>query len=295
MEENMTAQIITNYKNDPHLRESFFSLSKLTFGINFTDWFNLGYWTDAYQCFSIVEDNKIVANVSASLLDLVIDHKSYKAIQIGTVMTHPDYRGRGYARQLLDEVIEHYEQQTDFIYLFANDKVLDFYTKFGFSERQQSTYKVHASNISQTPSQLQKLSMDSEKDRLLLFDFATNRVPISQAFGTQNSAGLLMFYAIVALRNEIYYDQDKKVIYIVQEQGPVMTVYDILTKQPRPLSELLATINSETLQQFDLFFTPDHDIPFDKGVNLDDGTLFVKCRDGIEFPNKLRHPFTSIA
>lgn len=291
----MTIQIITNYKNDSHLRESFFTLSELTFGINFKEWFNLGYWTEAYQCFSIVEDNKIVANVSASLLDLVIDYKAYKAIQIGTVMTHPDYRGRGYARQLLEEVIEHYEQQTDFIYLFANDKVLDFYPKFGFSERQQSTYKVQASTIAQIPSPLKKLSMDSEKDRQLLFDFAKNRVPISQAFGTQNSAGLLMFYAIVVLRNVIYYDQNNEAIYIVKEQDRVMTVYDILTKQPHPLTALLATINSESLQQFDLYFTPDHDIPSEKGVNLDDGTLFVKSRDGVVFPHRLCHPFTSIA
>lgn len=47
-------------------------------------------------------------------------------------MTDPDYRGRGLSRWLIDRVLEDFEQQVDFIFLYANDSVLDFYPKLGF-------------------------------------------------------------------------------------------------------------------------------------------------------------------
>jgi predicted GNAT family acetyltransferase len=53
--------------------------------------------------------------------------KEYQAIQIGTVMTHPDYRKKGLAKKLIEHITAIYEKQSDFIYLFANKTVLDFY------------------------------------------------------------------------------------------------------------------------------------------------------------------------
>ena len=56
--------------------------------------------------------------------------------QLGTVMTDPDFRGRGLAGRLMREVLSRLPED---VYLFANDSVLDFYPRFGFrkgTERQ---------------------------------------------------------------------------------------------------------------------------------------------------------------
>lgn len=50
---------------------------------------------------------------------VILNGKEYKAIQLGTVMTHPDYRHQGLAAKLMNHTIEKYEQDYDFIYLFA--------------------------------------------------------------------------------------------------------------------------------------------------------------------------------
>lgn len=42
-------------------------------------------------------------------------------------MTHPDYRNQGLAAKLLNHIIGKYEKEYDYIYLFANETVLDFY------------------------------------------------------------------------------------------------------------------------------------------------------------------------
>ncbi|GIO00553.1 hypothetical protein J5TS2_12210 [Brevibacillus halotolerans] len=55
-------------------------------------------------------------------------------------MTHPDYRNKGLSGKLMHYIIDKYEKECDFIYLFANETVLDFYPKFGFEKLQESSF-----------------------------------------------------------------------------------------------------------------------------------------------------------
>ena len=51
-------------------------------------------------------------------------------------MTDPDYRGKGYARLLMERVMEDIKD-ADGIYLYGNDSVAEFYPKFGFAESKE--------------------------------------------------------------------------------------------------------------------------------------------------------------
>ena len=63
----------------------------------------------------------MVSNASINIMDLAWEGRSYKAIQIGTVMTNPEYRNIGLAYRLLDMIMNEWEDKVDFIYLFGND------------------------------------------------------------------------------------------------------------------------------------------------------------------------------
>lgn len=98
--------------------QSLSDLAKLIFGIN------LGDWDEKYIPFSYVEGNKVIANVSANVLDLIVQGEKISALQIGTVMTHPDYRNRGLSASLMENVLKEYENKNELIYLFANHRLL---------------------------------------------------------------------------------------------------------------------------------------------------------------------------
>ncbi len=88
--------LISEYKNNEQYRKSFNSLSQRIFDIDFEPWCHAGHWNDWYICYSFIdEDDSAIANCSVNLLDLIIYGSRKKSIQIGTVMTHPDYRGHG--------------------------------------------------------------------------------------------------------------------------------------------------------------------------------------------------------
>ncbi|MFA6941771.1 MAG: GNAT family N-acetyltransferase [Clostridiaceae bacterium] len=67
-------------------------------------------------------------------------------------MTNPDFRNRGLAAALINHIIEKYEKEYDFIYLFANATVLDFYPKFGFMKAVESTYTMDTAQIKRKES-----------------------------------------------------------------------------------------------------------------------------------------------
>ena len=125
-------EMIKNYKDNESLRLSFNELAGKTFGQDFEDWYQNGFWRENYVPYSIVENGKVIANVSVNITDILWDGELKKFIQLGTVMTEENHRNKGLIRQLMEEVEKDYGTKVDGMYLFANDSVVEFYPKFGF-------------------------------------------------------------------------------------------------------------------------------------------------------------------
>lgn len=282
-------------RNDKVLVESFYALAEDTFVLQFKAWADAGFWTSSYKCFAFVDDGKVVANVSGNIVTLFIDGKNVKAVQIGTVMTHPSYRGRGLSRQLMHTLLGHCDE-VDLFYLFANSTVLDFYPKFGFEKRVQATYAIDANYLPILPIELQKLSMDHSADRALLYRLAKKRVPISDALAVIQSEDLVLFHALYQYADDLYYNEKLDAAFLYQIDGDVLTIIDIISPKKLDLIEAISCCMDASIKQVRLCFTPDDlSVPVTKGILEDDGALFVRVETDINYPDKVLYPFTSIA
>nr|WP_307897013.1 GNAT family N-acetyltransferase [Clostridium botulinum] len=132
-----------NYRDDSILRNSFNTLTEKTYGFNFKQWYEDGYWGDKYIPYSLLDGDNVVSNVSVNIIDFLILGEEKRYVQIGTVMTDEEYRGQGLCRTLMERVIKEWEDKCDLIYLFANDSVLDFYPKFGFDKCDEYQYAIN--------------------------------------------------------------------------------------------------------------------------------------------------------
>lgn len=151
-------QIVKDYRDNKVLRDSFNELAKKVFDLDFEGWYQNGFWNENYIPYSVVIDGKVVANVSVNRCDMNYNGRVLKLIQLGTVMTDPDYRGKGYARTLMENIMQEYEGRTDGMFLYANDSVLTFYLKFGFYEKAEYQYSKPVKNS--TGDVTKKFSMD---------------------------------------------------------------------------------------------------------------------------------------
>lgn len=90
--------MIKDYKDDINLRLSFNELAGKVFSIDFERWYQLGFWNNQYVCYSFTDHDQVIANVSVSKMNIILNGKKIRAIQIGTVMTHPDHRKKDFQK-----------------------------------------------------------------------------------------------------------------------------------------------------------------------------------------------------
>ncbi|MED4018833.1 GNAT family N-acetyltransferase [Sutcliffiella cohnii] len=287
---------IKDYKNDKKLRKSFNELTTMVFGINFEEWYTLGFWNERYLPFSYVDEGKVVANVSVNVLDFVIDGQKKRALQIGTVMTHPDYRNRGLSANLMNKVLSEYENKYDFMYLFANQTVLNFYPKFGFKSVNEYQYSMNYSPSNVATTGIRKLNGNNVDDLHFIYQFASQRVPVSQTFGTENTQSILIFHCMYVFHQDIYYLEGEDAIVIYKKDKNQIDIFDIITKNDVDIDAILSKICDEETTKIVFHYTPDYQgLHIEREIANGSDVLFVRENDNNHFPLQMKHPVTSQA
>ncbi|MGE7947095.1 GNAT family N-acetyltransferase [Lysinibacillus sp. NPDC093688] len=270
-------QLIFDYKDNQNYRESFNELAKLVFDLDFSQWYEKGCWNDQYICYSYIDGERVIANASISKMTVTVNGKDYKAIQVGTVMTHPDYRHKGLARKLMNDIIDKYEEQFEFIYLFANETVLDFYPKFGFSRVQESRYFINADKLKKkSNTMIRKLDVENNNDLSLLKLYAKERIPSSSILGVKNNESLLMFYFLIAFPHSIYFIEEEDVIVLFEKEGEELHLFDVISRSNIDVKEVLGYITTSDIKRIIFHFIPDCQDLESEVIEAEDDVLFIR-------------------
>lgn len=137
-------------------------------------------------------------NISINFLDVVINNEVKKAIQLGTVMTHPDYRRKGLAKKLLTYVIDKFQYEVNLFYLYANKCVMDFYPKFGFQLKEETNFSIPVKTSQLKPQYVRKLDISNKIDLDLLLKLTKDKYPISKILDTVHDEHLLSFIVLMS-------------------------------------------------------------------------------------------------
>ena len=288
-------ELVSDYRNNESLKESFNALAMKTFKLDFRDWYNKGYWNDTYIPYSFVDEGKIVSNASINKMSVIINDKMYKGIQIGTVMTDEDYRNQGLARQLMQHIMKEYENNCDFMYLFANDTVLDFYPKFGFTRLNESEFSLDLAKSSikiKVNAKVKQLTI--EQDLVLLEKFAENRHVNSRNLDVEHNESLLMFYFTIVFHEAIFYLEDLETIVLMEEEEDTLHIFDIISLNAHNVEAVLASVVKKTTKTVIFYFTPDFTIEGMTAIIMpnDDDALFILSKKAL-LKGNFMFPLTS--
>lgn len=279
---------------NPQLKRSFFKLANDTFGLDFEQWDEQGYWNDTYCPYVIEVGDEIVANVSTSSGTMILDGRQYKAVQIGTVMTNPKFQGKGLSRQLMEKVMEDHVS-AHIIYLFANKTVLDFYPKFGFETCIQSTFTVDKKDIEAIHTEVKKVNLDDKPTRNVFYETTVFRKPVSQKMSMIQNENIVMFHALTQYRDCIYYVPKFQAFAILNETADYAELIDVISKEQVDVQEILGCLPIQS-EKIRLCFTPDNlKIPVMQDVLIDEGAMFVKNQKDIIYPNNVLYPYSGLA
>ena len=277
---NTTYGFVSNFKHDSKLRALFNKLTQDTYGFNFEFWHEAGFWGNQYIPYSLVHDGKMVSNVSISKMEFDIENEKKFGIQIGTVMTDKNYRHRGLNKYIMVRVLGEWKDRVDFIYLFANNTVLNFYPKFNFERVAEFQYS-KTINSERSTSSVKKLNMDDNKDRQLLVHAIYESIPIAKV-AMRSNTGLIMFYCLTFMKESIYYLEELRAVVLADREGDTLHLNDVYSKEPVDLNEVIQVMSNKTIKKVVLGFTPLDTSGFEKNELEPDDVLFV-YKDHAEF------------
>lgn len=271
---------VKQYQDNEEYRSGLNLLTSQTFGFDFEGWYLQGLWTDRYRPYSFVHNNRIVANVSVNPIDFLVEGKLYQTLQIGTVMTDPEYRNKGLSRVLFDIIMEEYDGKVDLMYLYANATVRQFYPKFGFIQAQEH---VHTRQYTKSTNHvIRKLDGTKIEDRQLLFRLISNTKQLSK-FSMVNNPYLPMFYLTGPLAECCYYCEELDLIAVVEYEENSMLVNDFYCEGDFDMDEVIASLLDCDNRKVLIGFTPQNTASFHCDLLQEyDTTFFVKGSNIVE-------------
>ncbi|PFL13119.1 GNAT family N-acetyltransferase [Bacillus cereus] len=239
-------------------REQLFPLFEEVFGIEsqtLRDFTEKGYWDYTYKALSFLQDNKVIANVAAFSLPLLINGEKINAAGIQSVMTHPDFRRQGLMTQLLNKMIEEIDKQCEYAFLFTETPEL--YKSFGFQIVQEYLMTIPYDKKNNKDSILRKLDFYNEEDRNSINEIIENGQRLSNMFSTINyrSSFYLKMYDL-KWNEKLYYSKKLDTMIVYEVENEKLKLYGVFAPVLPILDELCEEI-SESFTEVEFYFCPD--------------------------------------
>lgn len=297
----MQYKFCNKIKEKKVLRDSFNELTRITFGFDFVDWYDKGHWGDEYIPHALIDNDKVISNISVNLVKFSMNGQMKKYIQLGTVMTHPEYTKKGLNGYLMNKILEMYSSEVDGIYLFANDSVLEYYPKFGFNTMDEFEYYMELS--------CSNLKRKYKINKVDITDLSQSSRIYSKIAGadlkewTQNDSmymfenlGLYQFWIDMEYSDNIYYLQDIDAYVIAYIEEKQLHVVQIIGKNKVDIEKLSLSFDKE-IKSVKFEFTSANRKQYKSVVKKEeDCTLFVLGKDLLDIQiEKIAFPILSHA
>lgn len=253
--------VTTHSPGTPEYQTQLNALMQAAFGFTFSEWLRRGHWPADYTCYSIVQGGALLANAGVYRLDLLVGGRPLECYQIGAVATHPQHRGRGLSRQVLECILS--QRPNAAFFLFPNETVLDFYPRFGFTlhhdrqpylpmrlepaqepilEPASTSASAGASMVirraAADPSPVRRLTVDDPALGPYLTHRAGRSAGLSARLDCANAAPINWFHLIHTYSGCIYEIPALRALVIAEQQGPILHLVDVIALEPLTFAAL---------------------------------------------------------
>ncbi|MEA1011082.1 GNAT family N-acetyltransferase [Bacillus cereus] len=249
---------IVNLLMEEPKREQLLPLFEEVFGITsqtLNDFSEKGYWDYTYKALSCLHEDKVIANVAAFSLPLLINGEKINAVGIQSVMTHPNFRRQGLMTRLMSKMIEEIDKQCECALLFTETPEL--YTSFGFKVVQEYLMTIPYDKNNNKDSLLRKLDYYNEEDRQLIHEIIDSSQRLSNKFSTLNfhSSFYLNMYDM-KWNEKLYYSEKLDALIVYEVDNEKLKVFGVFAPVLPVLDEICAEI-TESFTEVEFYFSPD--------------------------------------
>jgi len=207
-------------------------------------------WEDASTPFICFQDDVAISHVGVLEIPMQIMNHLTTVGGIHAVATHPNFRRQGYYRAVMEEVLRYCDHLYETLVLTTPNP--DFYTPFGFRMLPEYIFKTPV-NSQAGSNGFRVLNTGDPQDVELLHRLLETRSPVSHVVGVVNEKPVFCFNEGSRI---LHYAEDLDLITCMNIENRTLHLYDVVTTQIYPLTEILSRI-PDIIAEVVIYFTPD--------------------------------------
>lgn len=209
-----------------------------------------GHWRDRSVPFVVERGGRVVSHVGVLSIEMILDAERTRVGGIHAVCTHPDHRGRGYSRGLMEEALAWCDARFPTILLFTDQPSL--YERFGF--RSAAEHRFRASLRSRGHKRFSRaLDLTRPEDLAILDRLLGARAPVSEVLGVVAERAVFTF---LCPERELVYAPDLDAIVWMRLRETTLTLHDVVAERIPRLVEILDLVPGP-VETVEIEFTPD--------------------------------------
>jgi GNAT superfamily N-acetyltransferase len=282
-----------NYDSIVEKREKLFPLFKKVFGFGesvLKDFYASGFANPTYTPFTFFNDGAAIANVSMFDMPMLINDRKVNTAGIQSVMTEPQYRGKGLFKKLFEMMLSEIDNRYDTSFLFTN--IPELYIPFGFREVKEYFFVAsYKKGTEQREPSVRKLDIFNAEDVLVIKEQFKHFIPISNVFSPLSHAPSFYLNMFDPYFNEkLYYLKELEVIIVFEIVNNTLKLYDLIGSEIPKIEEIVTSIGAP-VSQIEFHFHPELFALQDLKPIHSPGHLMV--RGNIDLPSNLKFPITA--
>ncbi|MGF1933718.1 MAG: GNAT family N-acetyltransferase [Nostoc sp. ChiQUE02] len=243
-----------SFSDDPSLSDKLFDLMEVTFpGLSSLAECarKLGAsWETASTPFMRFHDDIAITHVGVLEIPMQIMGQKLTFGGIHGVATRPEFRRKGYYREVMEEVLEYCDSLYETLVLTTPQP--GFYLPFGFRVVEEHIFKVKCNSIGGTDS-FRTLDFTNTKDYTLLHRLLETRAPVSNIVGVVKEKPV---FCVNEGSRTLYYAEDLDLIACMEIEDNRLHLFDLVTTQIWSLENILSKI-PQLIEEVVIYFSPE--------------------------------------
>lgn len=244
-------------------------------GLDFGPWHRRGGWTPAYEVHGIADRGELLATVAVTRATAVVAGREHRGAQLGAVGVVPEARGRGLLRSLLERVLARLEPEVELVHLYANEKMLDLYPRFGFRRVEETDFELPVA-LAPGPTPAPRIDLDDAAARAAWLDACARSVPPTERLGWRGYGTVALWHASVVHPGAVRVLAAGDAYAVAVQEGDTLHLLDLAAPRRFDLLPVLPSLLDAPIARVRFGFCPERWCPAARPIGPHEEPLFVR-------------------
>ncbi|MEM7583619.1 MAG: GNAT family N-acetyltransferase [Acidobacteriota bacterium] len=216
-------------------------------------------WFEVSTPFTAYDGERLVAHAGVITCQLAVAGEPYNVAAIHGVCVHPEYRGQGLARRVLEEALRFIENAGLETTILWSEKV-DLYRRFSFVPTPEHVFAAPAPAASPCPAFGLDLGMEPHRELLRLR--LRQRRPVSNTIAAADDGWhfLIDLGLWPEAQDYLFALPEQQAIMVCQLEHGKLRLFDVVAAEPPPARLLVGAAEQlfgSEVEHLEVYFSPD--------------------------------------